>query len=92
MHKFKIILVPDYLSWVFLQSSYQPSEHKPAHIPQHQSSNHLGKYPTIHREAGHLSNTDIKVKFCLRVKSAEHLSNNKLFENLLNKREKMTGK
>lgn len=49
---------------------------------QHQSSNHLAKYPTIHREAGHLSNTDIKVKFCLRVKSPEHLFNSELFEDL----------
>lgn len=49
---------------------------------QHQSSNHLAKYPTIHREVGHLSNTDIKVKFCLRVKSPEHLFNSELFEDL----------
>lgn len=61
MYKFKI-LVSDYLSSVFLQSSYQLSEHRPAHILQHQCSNFLAKYPTTHREVGHLSNKDIKVK------------------------------
>lgn len=89
MYKFKI-LVSDYLSSVFLQSSYQPSEDRPAHISQHQCSNFLAKYPTTHREVGHLSNTDIKVKFFLRARSPEHLFNNELFENLLNKREKKT--
>lgn len=76
----------------FLQPSYKPSEQRPVHIPRHQSSNHLAEYPTIHRQVGHLSNTDIQVKFCLRAKSPEHLFNSELFENFLNKREKMAGK
>lgn len=89
MYKFKIISSVRLSLMGFLQSSYQPSEHRPVHIPQHQSSNHLAKDPTIHREVGHLSNTHIKVKFWL---SLEHLCNSKLFENVSNKREKMAGK
>lgn len=100
--KFKIILVSDYLSQFFAVISFVHFQIIPAIMTHTRMHAHTPTSVfttlsqnvklTIHRKAGHFSNTKTWVKFCLRPKSPEHLFNRELFGNILNKRQKVARK